>query len=383
MVREHDVSASFDDDDFGQTTFSPQGPRAETAPAADLGDYIVATKGGELVSRVELGSAPLTIGREAGQGIALTDTEVSRRHARITIARGQVLVEDLGSTNGCFLNGQRLGAATVLKEGAVLRIGSHHLKYERRSRQDVERSAALDRDLQRANSYVAALLPPPLTDGPVRVDWRFIPSAHLGGDAFGYYWLDPDTFVFYLLDVSGHGVGSAMHSVTVLNVLRQRALPRVDFANPPEVLASLNNRFQMSEHNGLFFTMWYGVYQTAERQLRYATAGHHAAYLVDAERRASQPLGMSALMIGAVADLDYEAAQVTVPPGSMLHVFSDGIFEVVTPEKRWSLTEFEPLLLQPALPNTAEPERLYQAVRQATGPDACDDDASLMTLTFP
>lgn len=376
------MSETFADEDFGQTTFSPAGRGLEASPAQDLSHYIVATRNGDVIARVELGEAPITIGREAGQALVLSDTEVSRRHARVTFARGEVLVEDLGSTNGIFLNGQRLGAPAMLKEGASLRIGSHLFKYERRSRQDVERAAALERDLHRASSYVLSLLPPPLTEGPVRVDWRFIPSAQLGGDAFGYYWLDPGTFVFYLLDVSGHGAGSAMHSVTVLNVLRQRALPRVDFANPAEVLASLNNRFRMETHNGLFFTIWYGVYQTADRQLKYASAGHHAAYLVDADRRTSQPLGMSALMIGAVPDLDYDVAEVTVPAGSTVHLFSDGIFEVVTPQGRWSLTDFEPLLLQTPLPNTSEPARLCQAVRTVTGPDPLDDDASLMSLTF-
>ena len=46
-----------------------------------------------------------------------------------------------------------------------------------------------------------------------------------------------------------------MHSVTVLNVLRQRALPNVDFRNPSEVLANLNDMFQMDSHNGLLFTI--------------------------------------------------------------------------------------------------------------------------------
>ena len=52
-----------------------------------------------------------------------------------------------------------------------------------------------------------SLLPEPLTTGLVRAECRFVPSAQLGGDAFGYYWLDQSTFVFYLVDVSGHGAG--------------------------------------------------------------------------------------------------------------------------------------------------------------------------------
>jgi serine phosphatase RsbU (regulator of sigma subunit) len=372
------------DDDFGQTIFSPPKREPEPAVVSDLTHFVVVTKGEEPIARVELGATPVTVGREAGQAIVLADTQVSRRHARVSLVDGQPVIEDLGSTNGTFLDGQRLARPTPWNEGNPVRIGSHVLTHERRSRTDVQRSSALENDLRRASSYVSSLLPPPLTEGPVRAEWRFVPSAQLGGDAFGYFWLDPTTFVFYLVDVSGHGVGSAMHSVTVLNVLRQRALPGVSFGNPGEVLASLNNRFQMASHDGLFFTIWYGAYSTTDRRLRYASAGHHVSYLMSADRTQCEPLGSPALMIGAVADLDYDVADVTVAPGSSLYVFSDGIFEIVTAEgSRWSLDEFEPLLRQPPIPGVPEPERLLQAVKTAAGPRPFDDDASLMMLTFP
>ena len=372
------------DDDFDRTTFRIPTREKDQAHVSDHSTFVVATKAGQAVARVELGATPLSIGRDASQAIVLADTEVSRRHARITMSGAQIVVEDLGSTNGSFLNGQRLAAPAVWKEGSVLRIGSHVLNYERRSREEVQRAAALEGDLRRASNYVSSLLPAPISEGAVRADWRFVPSAQLGGDAFGYFWLDPATFVFYLLDVSGHGVGSAMHSVTALNVLRQRALPGVDFANPAQVLASLNNRFQMGTHDGLFFTMWYGVYSPQHRRLRYATAGHHAAYLVPSDRRSSEALGMSALMIGVVEDLEYDVAEVTVPAGSTLYLFSDGIFEVQTEGGgRWNLSDFEPFLVQPPIPGVAEPERLIQAAKQAAKSQIFDDDASLLTLTFP
>jgi hypothetical protein len=46
-------------------------------------------------------------------------------------------------------------------------------------------------------------------------DWRFIPSASLGGDSFGYHWIDEDHFAAYLIDVSGHGWVAALLSVSV------------------------------------------------------------------------------------------------------------------------------------------------------------------------
>ena len=229
-----------------------------------------------------------------------------------------------------------------------------------------------------------SLLPAPLVTGPVLADWRFVPSAQLGGDAFGYYWLTPDTFVFYLIDVSGHGVGSAMHSVTVLNVLRQRALPNVDFADPASVLANLNLRFPMGEHGGLFFTMWYGVFSTSDRTLVCGSAGHHPAYLVPADKRAAHPLGTPALMIGVAPENAYEVHRSTIPAGHSLHLFSDGVFEIVTADGgRGTLTDFLPLLMQPANPPTTEPERIYQSIRAMARSGPFDDDFSLLVLTFP
>jgi len=77
---------------------------------------------------------------------------------------------------------------------------------------------------------VRSLLPAPLS-GSVETEWCFQPSEQLGGDAFGYHWIDADHFAMYLLDVSGHGVGAALLSVSVLNVLRAQALPAWIFAN--------------------------------------------------------------------------------------------------------------------------------------------------------
>jgi sigma-B regulation protein RsbU (phosphoserine phosphatase) len=313
----------------------------------------------------------------------LADTDVSRLHARAALVSGEVVVEDLGSTNGTFLDGQRVTKPVKLAEGSVLRVGNHFLRYERRSRREVEKAHELERDLRLARDYVLSLLPAPIDAGPIRADWRFVPSMQLGGDALGYYWLSPDTFVFYLIDVSGHGVASAMHSVTAVNVLRQRALPGVDFANPAAVLSSHNSRFQMDSHGGLYLTMWYGVYSTANRTLTYGSAGHHQAYLVPSDKRGAEPLGMPALMIGAMPDVEYDVGQAPVAAGSALYLFSDGVFEIVTQDtSRWALSDFEPLLREPALPGISESERLYRAVRQAAAPGPLEDDASLMVLTF-
>jgi serine phosphatase RsbU (regulator of sigma subunit) len=372
------------EDDVERTVFRPSKPAPTAAGKEIVGHYLVVVEGAEQGRRVGIDAEGITLGRDPQQTLVFADPELSRRHARVLLVNDEPVVQDLGSTNGTFLNGRRLTAPTKLRESHVLRIGSQVLRYERRSRRDVEREEELARDLRKASGYVASLLPAPRADGPIQAEWRFVPSTQLGGDAFGYGWMDPYTFVCYLLDVSGHGVQSAMHSTAVLNVLRQRALPHVDFTDPAAVLASLNKRFQMEDHNDLFFTIWYGVYNLTTRALVCACAGHHPAYLVTPDRQTLRPVGTAAPMIGAFPDMSYDVETTTLPPDAALYLFSDGAFEIETPDNgRWALGDFLPLLTQPPVTGTPESERIYTRVKQAAKPGPLADDFSLVVLNIP
>ena len=113
----------------------------------------------------------------------------------------------------------------------------------------------------------------------MRAQWRFQPSAELGGDIFGYHWINADRLAIYLLDVSGHGVGAALLSVSVFNVLRTQSLQGTDFGDPAAVLKQLNRVFPMERQNNLIFTIWYGVFERSTRRLTYASGGHPPAVL--------------------------------------------------------------------------------------------------------
>ena len=65
----------------------------------------------------------LTIGRDSTNGVAINDAEISRKHARMMFQGGKYVLEDLGSTNGTFVNGQRLAGPVVLKPGDVVSLG--------------------------------------------------------------------------------------------------------------------------------------------------------------------------------------------------------------------------------------------------------------------
>lgn len=248
-----------------------------------------------------------------------------------------------------------------------------------------ETQRRLNAELQEAENYVRATLPAPLTAGPVLADWRLISSTELGGDSFGYHWVDSGHLAIYLLDVCGHGVGAALLSVTAINVLRNAALPGVDFRDPGPMLTALNEAFPMEKHNGMYFTVWYGVWCPATRTLRYANAGHPPALL--AARGASggrtvEPLRGSGMLLGGMSGTVYRTFERVLPPAAQLYVLSDGTYEIARPDgTTGQLADLERFLaVAPAADASTELEGLYAHAKRVHGPGPLDDDFSIMRL---
>lgn len=65
----------------------------------------------------------LIIGRDSSNSVTINDAEISRKHSRLSFQGGKYVLEDLGSTNGTFVNGQRLTGQVVLKPGDVVSLG--------------------------------------------------------------------------------------------------------------------------------------------------------------------------------------------------------------------------------------------------------------------
>lgn len=239
----------------------------------------------------------------------------------------------------------------------------------------------LSAQIERAAEYVTSLLPMPILDGSITTMWRFVPSAELGGDSFGYHWIDDDNFALYLLDVCDHGVGPALLSVSALNVLRSQSLPNTDFREPDRVLAALNDTFQMENQNDLYFTIWYGVFNKNAGEIKYASAGHPPALLVSHSGEVAE-LKTPNIMIGGMPGVDYKSGSVKLELPSKIYIFSDGVYEVCKPEgEMWTFGEFKDYLL--SLNGVeAEIDRLYEHVRQMNKGETLEDDFSMLTASF-
>jgi len=267
------------------------------------------------------------------------------------------------------------------------RIGS---SLERKRLRDAERAAfaalqesqtKLAAELSEAAAYVQSVLPAPLTDGPVRAAWEFLPSSSLGGDAFGYGPLRDELFGLCLLDVCGHGVGAALLSISVLNVIRAESLPAVDFTDPAAVLAGLNAAFPMERHGEMFFTAWCGTYDPRTRAIRFSAGGHPPAIMVRVDGT-TELLGAKGPAIGAVPGMKFPASEAEIPPEARLFVFSDGAYEIARVDGTM-MGHGDLRALLGGAPREGAVAWVMARLREINPHPMFDDDVSLVELSFP
>ena len=244
---------------------------------------------------------------------------------------------------------------------------------------------ALTNELNQAAEYVRSLLPQQLK-GDIRTDWEFLPSTSLGGDSFGYHWIDDHHFAIYLLDVCGHGVGAALLSISALNTLRSESLNYVDFRDPSQVLEGLNEVYQMEAHHEMFFTIWYGVYNSERRDLVFASGGHPPAIArtgSSARTAETVALNLGGLIIGGLPGQKYQKSTFVLEPYAKLYIYSDGIYEVPRPEGgMFQLNDFVQLVGTLSKERDASPRNIIDAMRGIQNKTMFEDDVSLLEVEF-
>jgi len=196
---------------------------------------------------------------------------------------------------------------------------------------------ALYAELEAASELALSLLPTVSDIHPhYSLDWLVLPSSFLAGDNLNYFIMQERYLIFYHLDVAGHGIPSALLSVTLNQLLSpQPGSPMVRFdpqlelkriVPPVEVVSELNRRFQ-PQGDG-YFTMIYAVLDTETHEIRFCQAGHPSPIKITADGVTSE-VGDGGFPVGLWPDMTYEETRTTLFPGERLVLYSDGIIACV------------------------------------------------------
>jgi sigma-B regulation protein RsbU (phosphoserine phosphatase) len=198
-----------------------------------------------------------------------------------------------------------------------------------------EAHGRMKRDLEAAARFQQSLLPSNIPRSEkVEFAWRYKPCDELAGDAVNVFDVGDGSFLFYVLDVSGHGVPAALLSVTATHSLSTVTGPASplrkpvtrELVTPAEAAGVLNGLYPMEANDGHYFTLALGILDADARRLRMVTAGHPGPIIL---RPGDEPRVIETpnLPVGCWEDVVYEDFELELHPGDRLYLFSDGLLE--------------------------------------------------------
>ncbi len=281
--------------------------------------------------------------------------------------RGLVLVLPLrqhGETCGLLclgpkMTGQRYQPDDVeflyaLGNLALVSIQNAHLVEEQIEKEQLEKEIRLAREIQEG------LLPQQIPTLPgVEIAALAVPSREVGGDYFDVVRLGERRLLLAIADVTGKGVPAALLMANLQACLH--TLFPMDLTIE-EATGHINR--VICENTGFdkFITFFQGIYDASERSFHYVNAGHNPPMLVHADGRI-ELLEQGGLLLGVMKNVPYARGVVTLAPGDVVALFTDGVTEAMNPDEE----EYEERRLEACL--TAHHHLSAQAILDAVRDD--------------
>jgi phosphoserine phosphatase RsbU/P len=216
-----------------------------------------------------------------------------------------------------------LDLLTVMANVAAIRIEQARLI-------EVEQSEKLmESELASASEIQRGLLPTedPNYDG-YEIAGLNLPCQTVGGDYYDYLPYQDGRLAIVVGDVAGKGLSASL----VMSSLQARVHMLAESSpDPANALTVLNRNVAKRCPPGRFITFFYGVLDPITGRLQYANAGHNHPLLIRADRSFAELAGHSMVM-GLLPDVRYQTYEITLQPGDMLALFSDGVTEARKPD---------------------------------------------------
>jgi stage II sporulation SpoE-like protein len=282
------------------------------------------------------------------------------------------------------MNAGDLRTSLAISGGVSIFVGllfySFHVLRQRleKSVERIKEQEFAEKELELARSIQSRLLPPEEISGAgYRVAARNLAARFVAGDFYDVFRLADGRLGLAVADVSGKGMGASLIMASVKAVLPLIAEGRSAAAT----LTELNRRLARDLAPREFVAMAYARFEPASGALEIANAGLPDPYLLG-RKGGAETLSTPGprLPLGARAEVSYESLEVRLPPGGRLLLVTDGLPEAPTPAGE--PLGYEALGRRVSAVDGGSPgsvlDRLFQSVREATGPVLEDDWTALL-----
>jgi sigma-B regulation protein RsbU (phosphoserine phosphatase) len=254
---------------------------------------------------------------------------------------------------------------------------------------------ALDRDLIQARKIQQSLMPErEMRFGRSRISTLIKPCGHVGGDLVGMFCPGEGRLGFYNIDVSGHGVTSALMTARLAsylsgrfldqNIALEKRFEKYFALRPPEEVAHILNERLLSDRGvEEYFTMAYGTVDLLCGHVRMVQAGHPYPLLQRANGEIEM-IGTGGMPLGLLEDAQCPQFELDLEPGDRLLLYSDGFTEAFC--EGGEMLEEAGLadLLREAGPRSGPAllDEMHRRLCERQGGAVADDDVSAVLLEY-
>jgi len=236
-------------------------------------------------------------------------------------------------------------------------------------------------ELTVARNIQLAMLPKTFPPFPERKDVelyaKLTPAREVGGDYYDFFIRDEKLF-FCIGDVSGKGVPAALVMAVARSVFRMLSERE---SSPDRIISQMNDSMARENDYCMFITLFIGVLDLPTGRLRYANAGHKAPLL-----DSSQLPILPNLPVGVMMNFKFTLQETTIPSGSILFLYTDGLTEAENAESELFGEQRMTEVYASALANNDDPQQLIdrmdRAVHQFVGNTDQSDDLTMFALRY-
>jgi sigma-B regulation protein RsbU (phosphoserine phosphatase) len=206
---------------------------------------------------------------------------------------------------------------------------------KKRLRDEVQAHLArMEEELESARqlqmSMVPTMFPQSTAQRPIEIFAMMEPAREVGGDLYDFYDIDDGTLCFFIGDVCGKGVPSALFMARTKNVIRlvSRLLRGADGSapTPADIVTAVNHELCQDNVGMMFVTLFFGMLDPQTGDLRFTNAGHNPPYHLNGNGPTpvttckGRPLGVR-------DNSAYETGRMKLAPGEEIYLYTDGVTE--------------------------------------------------------
>jgi sigma-B regulation protein RsbU (phosphoserine phosphatase) len=161
------------------------------------------------------------------------------------------------------------------------------------------------------------------------------PARRIGGDLYDFFWGEDGRMYFVVADVSDKGAPAALFMARTKTMIRLIAtlyrLPDGAPMQPHRIIEKVNEGLSLENQQGMFVTVFLGIFDPTSAILSFSNAGHNLPYLLRASDGVSALDGARGIPLGIRSNFTYQSRSLKLAPGDGLFVYTDGITEALNP----------------------------------------------------